>query len=68
MSTAMLKIRMLKDRHVVETIDAKWTIDIAQVAAEADRLTPQHGADDWAIVNEADALILTKSRWNTMKR
>jgi len=64
----MLKIRMLKDRHVVETIDAKWTIDIAQVAAEADRLTPQHGADDWAIVNEADALILTKSRWNTMKR
>jgi hypothetical protein len=64
----MLKIRMLKERQVVETIDAKWTIDIAQVAAEADKLTPQHGADDWAIVNEADVLILTKSRWNSMRR
>jgi hypothetical protein len=35
---------------VVETVDGTWNIDIAQVAAEADKAMPQYGADDWAIV------------------
>ena len=63
---AMLKIRLLKGGHVVETIDAKWTINIADIAHQAGELEPRHGADDWEIVNEADTPILTKSRWNNM--
>ena len=63
----MLKIRLLKGGGVVETIDAKWTINIAEIASEAGELAPQHGADDWEIVNETEAQILTKSRWNSMK-
>jgi hypothetical protein len=64
----MLKIRLLKGRHVVETVDAKWTINIADIASKAGELEPQHGADDWEIVNEADMPILTKSRWNKHER
>ncbi len=64
----MLKIRLLKDGRVVETVDAKWTIDIAEIASKAGELEPQHGADDWDIVNETDRQILTKSRWNSMRR
>jgi hypothetical protein len=48
----MLKIRLLKDGRVVETFDAKWTINIADIASEAGELEPQHGADDWEIVND----------------
>jgi hypothetical protein len=64
----MLKIRLLKDRRVVDTVDAKWTIDIAEIATEAGELEPQHGADDWDVVNEADREVLTKTRWNRKRR
>jgi hypothetical protein len=63
---AMLKIRLLKGSHVVGTVDAKWTINIADIAHQAGELEPRHGADDWEIVNETDTPILTKSRWNNM--
>jgi hypothetical protein len=65
---AMLKIRLLKAGRVVETVDAKWTIDIAEVASKAGELEPEHGADDWDIINEIDRPILTKSRWSSMRR
>jgi hypothetical protein len=64
----MLKIRLLKDGCVVDTVDARWTINIAEISTEADGLEPQHGADDWDVVNEADMEILTKTRWNKMRR
>lgn len=64
----MLKIRLLRRGSVVETVDAKWTIDIAELASNAGELEPQHGADDWDIVNEVDRSILTKSRWSRMRR
>ncbi len=64
---AMLRIRLLKSGSVVETVDAKWTINIADIASEADVLEPQRGADDWEVVNDTDKQILTKSRWNHMR-
>ena len=63
----MLKIRMLKDGHVLEMVDAKWTINIAEIAREADKLMPRLGADAWDIVNEDDVEILSKSRWHQMR-
>ena len=64
----MMKIRLLKDGQVVESLDARWTIDIADVAESADELGPDYGADEWEVVNEAGAPILTKARWNTIRR
>ena len=64
----MLKIRLLKDRQVVDTIDAKWTIDITDIATSADELEPESGADDWEVVNEAGGAVLTKARWSAMRR
>ena len=60
----MLKIRLLKGGRVVETFDAKWTINIADIASEAGELEPQHGADYWEIVNDIGATVmrLTSSR------
>jgi hypothetical protein len=65
-SRAMYKIRLLRGGHVVETIDAN-TIDIAEIASKASALEPQHGADDWEIVNEMAQRVVTKSRWNSMR-
>ena len=64
----MLKIRLLKDRQVVGTIDAKWTIDITDIATSADELEPESDADDWEVVNEAGGAVLTKARWEAMRR
>ena len=64
----MMKIRLLKDGEVVESLDAQWTIDIADIAANADRLGPEHGADDWEVFNDTGRRILTKARWNTIRR
>jgi len=64
---AMLKIRVLKDGHVLDRVDAKWTINIAEIAREADKLLPRLGADAWDIVNEDDLAILSKSRWHKMQ-
>jgi hypothetical protein len=63
----MLKIRLLKDGNLVGTLDAKWTLDIADIANSADKLGPEHGADDWEVVNDAGGQILTKARWSTMR-
>jgi hypothetical protein len=63
----MLKIRVLKDGHLLDTVDAKWTINIAEIAREADKLLPRLGADAWDIVNEDDIAILSKSRWHQMR-
>jgi hypothetical protein len=64
----MLRIRLLIDDGVVETVDARWTINIAEIASRAVELEPQHGADDWDVINEIDTQILTKTRWNGMRR
>jgi len=64
----MMRIRLLKDAQVVESIDAGWTINIADLADSADKLGPEHGADDWEITNEAGGAILTKARWKTIRR
>jgi hypothetical protein len=64
----MMKIRLLKGGQVVESFDARWTIDIAAIADSADELGPGCGADDWEVVNEAGASILTKTRWKTIRR
>jgi hypothetical protein len=63
----MLKIRVLKAGHVLDIVDAKWTINIAEIAREADKLVPRLGADAWDIVNEDDIEILSKSRWHKMR-
>jgi hypothetical protein len=63
----MMKIRLLKDGQVVESFDARWTIDIADIAASADRLGPEHGADDWEVVNDIGSPILTKARWKMLR-
>lgn len=63
----MLKICLLKAGQVVETIDAKWTINIADIASQAGELEPQHGADDWEITNENGILVMPKSRWAGMR-
>ena len=63
----MLKIRVLKDGHLLETVDARWTINIAEIAREADNLLPHLGADAWDIVNEDDVAILNKARWHQMR-
>jgi len=44
----MLKIRVLKDGRVVDSVDAKWTVNIAEIAREADKLLPHLGADAWS--------------------
>jgi hypothetical protein len=62
----MLKIRLSKDGRVVDTVDAKWTINIAEIAREADKLGPRLGANTWDIVNEADVVVFSKSRWHSM--
>ena len=64
----MMKIRLLKDRQVVESLDAGWTIDIADIADTADELGSDCGADDWEVVNKAGASILTKTRWKAVRR
>jgi hypothetical protein len=64
----MLRIRLLKGDRVVEMIDARWTINIAEIATRAGELEPQYGADDWDVINEIDTQILTKTRWNHMRR
>ena len=63
----MLKIRVLKEGHVLDTIDAKWTINVAEIAREADKLLPHLAGDAWDIVNEDDVEILSKSRWHQMR-
>jgi hypothetical protein len=60
----MLKIRLLTDGRLVETVDAKWTINIADLASEAGELESQLGADDWEIVNDLGATVMPKSRWS----
>jgi hypothetical protein len=64
----MYKIQLLKDGHVVETVDANWTIDIAEIASKAVELEPKHGADDWEIVNGMQQRVVTKARWNSSNR
>jgi len=64
----MLRIRLLQEGRIVETIDAKWTLDITEIAAEADKLGPQYDADDWEVVNETDMQVLTKERWTSLRR
>jgi hypothetical protein len=59
----MLKIRLLQNNQVVHTIDAKWTINICELARYADDVQSHYGADDWAIVSESDVAIFTKFRW-----
>lgn len=61
----MYEIRLLKDGRVVETVNANWTSDIAEIASKADELEPQHGADDWEIVNGMKQRVVTKSRWKS---
>jgi hypothetical protein len=63
---AMYKIRLLRGGYVIVTIDAN-TIDIAEIADKASKLEPQHGADDWEIVNEMGQRVVTKTRWNRMR-
>jgi len=63
-SAGHAEIRLLKDGRVVETFDAKWTINIADIASEAGELEPQHGADYWEIVNDIGATVMPKSRWS----
>ena len=63
----MMRIRVLKEGHVLDTVDAKWTINIAEIAREADKLLPHLGADGWEVVNEDDLAILSKSRWRQMQ-
>ena len=60
-------IRVLKEGHVLDTVDAKWTINIAEIAREGDKLLPHLGADGWEVVNEDDVAILSKSRWRQMQ-
>jgi hypothetical protein len=60
----MLEIRLLTGGRLVETVDAKWTINIADLASEAGQLQSQRGADDWEIVNDIGGLVLPKSRWS----
>jgi hypothetical protein len=60
----MLKIRLLTGGRLVETVDAKWTINIADLASEAGHLESQHEADDWEIVNDTGALVMPKTRWS----
>jgi hypothetical protein len=62
----MLKIRLLTGGHLVDTVDARWTINIADLAAEAGELESQHGADDWEIINDIGAVVLPKSRWSAL--
>ena len=62
----MLKIRMLSDGRVLDTVQAKWTINIVEIAREADKLMPRLGADARDIVNEDNVKILGKSRWHHM--
>jgi hypothetical protein len=64
----MLRIRLLKDGGVVDTVDAKWTINIADIAREADKLVPRMGADGWDIVNEEDVEIFSNARWHRIIR
>jgi hypothetical protein len=64
----MYKIQLLKDGRVVETVDANWTFDIAEIASKAVELEPQHGADDWEVVNGMKQRVVTKSRWNSSNR
>ena len=59
----MLKICFLKNRQVVHTIKANWTINIGEIARYADAAQPDYDADDWAVVNEMDVAIFTKARW-----
>jgi len=63
----MMRIRVLKDGHVLDTLDARWTINIAEIAREADKLLPHLGADGWDIINEDDVAILSKPRWHQMR-
>lgn len=63
----MLKIRWFKKHHVVRTINAKWTINISEIARYADELQPHCDADDWEIVNESDIKIFSKARWLELK-
>jgi len=44
-----------------------WTINIAEIAREADKLLLHIGADAWDIVNDDDVPILSKSRWHQMR-
>jgi hypothetical protein len=53
--------------HVLDAVDAKWTINIAEIAREADKLVPRLGADAWDIVNEDNVEILSKSRWHKLR-
>lgn len=62
----MLKIHWLKNRQVVRAIDAKWTIDIIEIARHADELQAQYAAEDWEIVNESDVQIFTRARWREL--
>jgi hypothetical protein len=64
----MYQIQLLKDGRVVETVDADWTIDIAEIASKAGELEPRHGADDWEVVNGMKQRVVTKSRWNSSIR
>jgi hypothetical protein len=62
-----LKILLLKGGRVVETVDAKWT-STSRNCERGRRAGAQHAADDWEIVNEIGALVMPKSRRNTMMR
>ena len=63
----MYRIRLLRQGQVVETVDAD-IIDIGEIAHRASGLEPQHGADDWEIVNGLGQRVVTKSRWRAIYR
>jgi hypothetical protein len=63
----MLKIRFFKHGRVLDTIDAKWTVNIAELATHADELQSQFEADDWDVVNRAGVRVFTKSRWTLLQ-
>jgi hypothetical protein len=63
----MYRIRLLREGQIVETVDAD-IIDIAEIAHRATELEPQHGADDWEIVNGLGQRVVTKARWKAITR
>jgi hypothetical protein len=63
----VLRIRLLQDGSVIDTIDAKWTINIDDIASEANALRRRQGAEDWEVVNDDGIPILTKERWENLR-
>ena len=61
----MYRIRLLKEGHVVETVDADIS-DIGEIVHQATELEPRHGADDWEILNGLGQRVVSTTRWRTV--